>query len=193
MLRNIHLHGSLKDYSVKPIQLDATYVSHVFSGLKSAYPSIEPVLRNSEYYIVAVDGENLKSITSENIMMPLGDYSDVHIIPKADGEGYEAAAYVYAALESYGVYVAAAAAAVAFIAVTYAIAMVAAALMPSPGIDGSESADNQPSFIFNGAVNVVEEGYPVPLVYGEVLTGSVVISVDYQNEDITVDYQSQSE
>lgn len=35
--------------------------------------------------------------------------------------------------------------------------------------------DERASFLFNGAVNVNEQGGPVPLVYGRVRTGSVVI------------------
>ena len=37
-------------------------------------------------------------------------------------------------------------------------------------------AEAKPSFIFNGIVNNIEQGVPVPLVYGLHLTGSTVIS-----------------
>lgn len=39
-----------------------------------------------------------------------------------------------------------------------------------------EKADERPSFMFNGALNNTEQGGPVPLVYGRMRTGSVVIS-----------------
>jgi predicted phage tail protein len=39
-----------------------------------------------------------------------------------------------------------------------------------------ERPDNQPSYAFNGPVNVTAEGQPVPLAYGRVRVGSVVIS-----------------
>lgn len=40
----------------------------------------------------------------------------------------------------------------------------------------AETPENKPSFVFNGPVNVQEQGGPVPLVYGRIRTGSTVIS-----------------
>ncbi len=39
-----------------------------------------------------------------------------------------------------------------------------------------EAANNQPSYTFNGAVNTVGQGNPVPIAYGRVRVGSQVIS-----------------
>lgn len=47
-----------------------------------------------------------------------------------------------------------------------------------------ESADERPSYLFNGAVNTVEQGGPVPVIYGRMRTGSVVISGGIKSEDI---------
>ena len=48
----------------------------------------------------------------------------------------------------------------------------------------ASSARNEPSFFFDGAVNVVSQGGPVPLVYGRVRTGSTVISSGISAEQI---------
>lgn len=40
------------------------------------------------------------------------------------------------------------------------------------------------SFIFNGPVNNIHQGVPVPLVYGECLTGSTVISASIQTANV---------
>ena len=58
---------------------------------------------------------------------------------------------------------------------------IAGMLTPTPKIGGGEyaqreSADARPSFIFNGAVNTVEQGGPVPVIYGRMVVGSTVIS-----------------
>ncbi len=42
----------------------------------------------------------------------------------------------------------------------------------------------RPSFLFNGSTNTSEQGSPVPLVYGQMRTGSVLISVGVQTENI---------
>ena len=52
------------------------------------------------------------------------------------------------------------------------------------GLTGVESPDNGASYNFNGPVNVTAQGNPIPMVYGEVFTGSVVISGDMYSEDI---------
>lgn len=48
----------------------------------------------------------------------------------------------------------------------------------------NEIADNRGSYIFNGAVNLTAQGNPVPLCYGRMKIGSVVISAGLSVEDI---------
>ena len=40
----------------------------------------------------------------------------------------------------------------------------------------AETPENKPSFVFNGPVNVQEQGGPVPIIYGRIRCGSTVIS-----------------
>lgn len=47
-----------------------------------------------------------------------------------------------------------------------------------------ESADDQPSFLFNGARNTVEQGNPVPVVYGRMRVGGTIISAGIEVEQI---------
>lgn len=61
-----------------------------------------------------------------------------------------------------------------------------AMMMLSPQPPGSASADssaNNPSYAFNGAVNTEAQGNPVPLLYGEMIVGSAVISGGVYAED----------
>lgn len=46
----------------------------------------------------------------------------------------------------------------------------------------------KPSFLYNGVVNTVEQGVPVPLVYGEHLVGSIVISASVSLQDVSGSY-----
>ncbi|MBH9725107.1 tail assembly protein [Burkholderia contaminans] len=50
-----------------------------------------------------------------------------------------------------------------------------------PGLAGA--ADNGTSYYFNGAVNSAAQGEPVPLVYGEMVVGSKVVSSGIYTED----------
>ena len=42
------------------------------------------------------------------------------------------------------------------------------------------------SYSFSGIVNVSRQGVPVPIVYGETIVGSVVISVGLKTEDVAI-------
>lgn len=44
------------------------------------------------------------------------------------------------------------------------------------GLSAKDSAENKPSYNFNGAVNTTAQGNPVPLGYGRMIIGSAVIS-----------------
>ena len=48
----------------------------------------------------------------------------------------------------------------------------------------NEIADNRGSYIFNGAVNLTAQGNPVPVCYGRMKIGSVVVSAGLSVEDI---------
>ena len=48
----------------------------------------------------------------------------------------------------------------------------------------NEPADNRSSYIFNGAVNLTAQGNPVPICYGRMKVGSVVVSAGLSTEDI---------
>lgn len=54
------------------------------------------------------------------------------------------------------------------------IALISGALTPKE--KEQENPDERTSFLFQGAVNQSEQGGPVPLIYGEFLVGSTVIS-----------------
>lgn len=54
----------------------------------------------------------------------------------------------------------------------------------TPDAQEFERPDARPSFLFNGPVNTTEQGGPVPLVYGRVITGSHVVSSGLTTEDI---------
>lgn len=51
------------------------------------------------------------------------------------------------------------------------------------GTSAADSANNQASYNFNGAVNTTAQGNPVPLLYGRVIVGSAVISAGILSQD----------
>lgn len=68
--------------------------------------------------------------------------------------------------------------------VSLALGGIAELIAPRPkGAATPEKADNQPSLAFNGAVNTMGQGGPVPLGYGRLLVGSQVISVGFSTNN----------
>lgn len=77
---------------------------------------------------------------------------------------------------------------IAMVGVAMLIGGIISAITPMPKVSdqeyGSRNNDN-PSFLFQGAVNISEPGGPVPVVYGIMLTGSVTISGGISVVDIS--------
>jgi len=84
----------------------------------------------------------------------------------------------------------AAATAIGSVGAALVLGGVAQLLTPTPqlgtvnarGID--ETTDPRRSYSFSGIQNVSRQGVPIPLIYGEVFTGSVVISAGINTEEI---------
>ena len=47
---------------------------------------------------------------------------------------------------------------------------------PKPPTGADSNSDPRKSYSFSGIQNVTRQGVPIPVIYGEVLTGSIVIS-----------------
>jgi predicted phage tail protein len=71
---------------------------------------------------------------------------------------------------------AAASAAIGLIGVSLVLSGVAQLLTPTPKTNTQDEGDPRKSFSFSGVQNTSRAGLPVPVVYGEMLVGSVVVS-----------------
>ena len=70
------------------------------------------------------------------------------------------------------------------IGLSMALGGVAQMLAPPPKSRGPEE-EQQPSYVFNGAVNTTAQGQPVPIGYGRMIVGSAVISAGITVENVT--------
>ena len=59
-----------------------------------------------------------------------------------------------------------------------------AAMLLAPTIDGSAGNEEQ-SYLFDGAVNSVKQGTPVPILYGRMIVGGAVISASIKSNQET--------
>jgi predicted phage tail protein len=58
--------------------------------------------------------------------------------------------------------------------------------MISPGKKAISGTKSEDSFALSGPSNMDAQGYPVPLVIGEVITGGIAVSSGYDVEDIAI-------
>jgi predicted phage tail protein len=185
MLRTIHLYDKAKELAGQAtLDLDVDSPLALFNGLCSQIVGFDEYLASHKLAVVLQKGKDaLQSVQSSALADPLGTATDVHLIPEIEGSGFEASAII-AALQA-GAYITA----VYYIAVNIAIAVlvgsVMQALAPSPNTSsGAAGADERPSFLYNGPVQVIEQGYAHPLVFGTHMTGSYVISGGVDVHDI---------
>jgi predicted phage tail protein len=69
------------------------------------------------------------------------------------------------------------------IGAAWSLGGIAQLLTPTPKLGTSEN-DPRRSYSFSGIQNVSRQGVPVPVIYGEVFTGSVVISAGINTEEV---------
>lgn len=67
-------------------------------------------------------------------------------------------------------------------------------MAPQPKVDMQgyqlrEPESTKPSFLSNGPVNVTEQGNPVPLVYGRIWAGSVIVSGGVETVDLDANWE----
>lgn len=80
---------------------------------------------------------------------------------------------------------------IAFVGFAVALSGAAALMAPSPQVDNYQNREDpaqRASFLFNGVQNTIEQGGPVPVVYGGPLrVGSTTVSAGFNIEQIPVD------
>ena len=200
MLRKIKLYGKLAEFvGHKEFQVKVESVGKAVSFLIHNFPELEAHM-SPKYYQVKVGNYE---IDKEEIHYPIGN-EDIHFIPVISGSGGLGKALAGIAL--IGIAIAAPGAAfgaggalgfgavgggfsVAALAGNIGIALVLSGvsemLFPLPKPQKFESEDNpQLSFSFSGVQNTSRAGTPVPIVYGEIFTGSVVISAGIDTNQV---------
>ena len=195
MLRKLKLYGQLADFiGHKEFEIKVHYVSQAVSFLIHNFPEVESYM-SPKYYQVKVGNYD---IDESELAYPVGQ-EDIHFIPAISGAGRGFGKILLgAALIGAAFFMPVAAGGQSLMAgikagslakvgmLTKGMVYVGASLvlqgvsellfpLPEPQKFSSEE-DPQLSFNFSGVQNTSRAGTPVPIVYGEIITGSVVIS-----------------
>lgn len=122
-----------------------------------------------------------KDFVSElDVSMNMGD-KDLHITPRVEGSGggifQIIAGIALIVIGAFNIWNAGSGAIIAGVGMLAGgVAQMLAATPTATNYNNANAPDARASFIFNGAVNVIGQGGPVPVVYGRFIAGSTVIS-----------------
>ena len=192
MLRKLKLYGELAEFiGHKEFEVKVNSISQAVSFLVCNFPKSEAYIAERSYKVLVGDYE----VGEDELAHPIGQ-SDLHIVPVIAGAGggtrklILGAALIGGAILTGGTSLAftssgfaAAGGGFSFAALAgnvgigLALTGVSEMLTPTPKpVDFSSEQDPRLSFQFSGIQNTSRAGTPVPIVYGEIFTGSVVIS-----------------
>ena len=202
-MRKIKLYGELaKITGYKELDAVVNTTAQAVSFLVHNFPELEGHMAD-KYYQVLLGKENL---TLDELHFPVGK-SDIKFVPVISGSGGIGKALFGGALiaMSFGVgglfttplafggggigFAAAGLGAKAAFGIGASLVLggVSDMLFPTPKAPQfSSEQDPRLSFSFNGTQQTSRAGTPVPLVYGEIFTGSVVISSSIDTEQVQV-------
>jgi len=193
MLRKIKLYGELAEFvGHKEFEVQVDSLQKAVSFLVNNFPQVEAYM-NPKYYQVKVGNY---AIDESEIHHPIGK-EDIHFVPVIAGAGRFGKILLGAALIGIGFAVggglfgsalAKNLGAISFVKkVGFALVLqgVSDLLFPLPQPQKFESEeDPRLSFSFSGTQNTARAGTPVPIVYGEIMTGSVVISTSLDTQQV---------
>lgn len=193
MLKKVKLYGELADF-VGHKEFDAVINStaDAIKFLITNFKGLEAHMADRHYQVLVDDYE----ISEDDIHNPIG-YSDVSIVPVIAGAGgvgraLAGVALIGLALTTGGGFAAFKAGTAGFFASTAMNLGIGLTLMgvsellfplPKPK-DFSNEEDPRISFSFSGVQNTDRAGTSIPLCYGEIVTGSVVISAGIDTQQI---------
>ena len=201
MLRKVKLYGELADF-VGHKELDAVINStaDAIRFLVSNFPKLEAHMANRHYKVLVDDYD----IDETELHNPIGQ-SDISIVPVISGAGGNfgkillgaaliGGAFAFGGLSFGGSFKAFGANLAAAPGLTKAAFGLGAALVlsgvsdmlfPVPDIpDFANEEDPRISFSFSGVQNTSRAGTSHPIAYGEIVTGSVVISAGIDTNQV---------
>jgi len=201
MMRKIKLYGELvKITGHKELEAVVNTTAQAVSFLVNNFPELESHMAD-KYYQVLLEKE--EEVGIQELHFPLGK-SDIKFVPVISGSGGIGKALFGGALIalSFGVgglftapltfsggFAAAGLGAKAAFGIGAGLVLsgVSDMLFPTPKAPQfSSEQDPRLSFAFSGTQQTSRAGTPVPLVYGEIFTGSVVISSSIDTEQVQV-------
>jgi len=186
-MTTVKLYGHLGEKFGKEFKFDVVTPKEALHALKANFPEFAGHLiqNNEPGYWIFVGKENRDK---EGLYLPAGRQT-IKIVPVVKGAKKSpiwsiligvALVVVAGPLGALGG--GALATAVVGIGISLALNGISALIAGNPNDGPEDRGDNRQSTFFSGPVNTIQQGGPVPLIYGKVLAGSVVVSAGVRTE-----------
>ena len=200
MLRKLKLYGELAKFiGHKEFEVQVHNLPQAISFLVNNFPEVEKYMTPKLYQVKIGNYE----INEEELDYPIGK-QDIHIVPVISGAGggfgrfltgalLIGASFMFPGAGLFGTTSFLGAATGSGTLIGTGLSAIGAGLviggigeMLFPTQQPTFEDNPQISFNFSGTQNTARAGTPVPIVYGEIFTGSVVISGDVDTEAVQV-------
>ena len=205
MIRKVRLYGSLAKFVGKRVlEADISSAAEAVKFLMANFPGVEQHISQRDYQLEVAGAH----VAREELHYPMGP-DDIKIIPVVAGAGGKGTWKIIAGVVLIGIAILAPGAglvggsfgvtggsatvgagfwagAAAFggnIGMALVLSGVADMLTPTPKVPDSQD-DPTNSWSFSGVQNSSRAGIPIPICYGEVMTGSIVISAGIDVDQI---------
>jgi len=190
MLRKIRVYGRLAKFlGQRVFEADVASAAEAVRFLVVNFPQLEKHMAD-QHYRVSVGSYDL---TLDELHDPAGQ-QEIKVVPVLAGAGGPVGRIIAGAvLVAVGLFVPGIGALgvqlLVGVGASLVLGGVAQLLTPTPRINqpGTSQDNNDPrkSYSFSGIQNTSRQGTPVPIVYGETLVGSVVISAGIDTVQVT--------
>jgi predicted phage tail protein len=190
MLRKIRLYGELAKFvGHRVLEADVASAAEAVRFLLANWPELEQHMAKQHYRVRTAAHD----LGEEDLHNPMGQ--ELRIIPVIAGAGAVGRIIIGVALVAFSLLLPGVGAAIGgalmtkigLIGASLILTGIAGLLTPTPRLaQGTDSeGDPRKSFSFSGIQNVSRAGIPVPVVYGETLVGSVVVSAGIDIVQVT--------
>ena len=191
MFRVIKVYGKLaKHLGQRSFKAVVSTPAEAVRFLLANFPELRALMREGQY-MVSVGRNPLELGTNPELLhYPSASFETIRIVPVVAGAGAVGRIILGVALvglsfipgfaawagpTAYGL--------ITGVGASLVIGGIAQLLTPTPKLGTSEN-DPRRSYSFSGIQNVSRQGVPVPVIYGEVFTGSVIISAGINTEEV---------
>jgi len=198
MLRKIKLYGPLAKFVGRRVfKADVANAAEAVRFLLVNFPKLEAHMAEQHYRVSVGDYD----LMLDELHDPAGQ-QEIKIVPVLAGAGGPTGRIIIGALLIAGAFFTggatigllglaapvAVSTVLAGIGVTLVLGGVAQLLTPTPRINQGDDSQDDPrkSYSFSGIQQTSRQGVPVPIVYGETIVGSVVISASIDTEQVVV-------